>query len=110
MNDPYEHTVIQIAYISYAIKSLAKFIDVEVLDTLVTKQAQEKCAQMMTDFPYQGMLDKEIKKFITPKHFLKNKKIYARDFRREFKVSVTVEHIAVNNNPKDPAYRIEEHI
>ena len=58
-------------------ESLAERLEVEVPDTLVTNQAREKYAVMMTDMKNNGMADDEIKKMISPENFVKYKEIYA---------------------------------
>lgn len=57
--------------------ALATVLEVEVPDTLVTNQAREKYALMMTDMKNDGMPDDEIKKMINPENFIKYKDIYA---------------------------------
>lgn len=57
--------------------SLAEVLEVEVPDTLVTNQAREKYALMMTDMRNNGMGDDEIKQMINPENFIKYKDIYA---------------------------------
>lgn len=57
--------------------SLAEVVEVEVPDTLVTNQAREKYALMMTDMRNNGMGDDEIKQMINPENFIKYKDIYA---------------------------------
>lgn len=56
--------------------ALAEVLDVEVPDTLVTNQAREKYALMMTDMKNNGMEDEEIKKMISPENFVKYKDLY----------------------------------
>ena len=58
-------------------QALAERLEVEVPDTLVTNQAREKYAIMMTDMKNNGMADDEIKKMISPENFVKYKDIYA---------------------------------
>ena len=57
--------------------ALAERLEVEVPDTLVTNQAREKYALMMTEMKDNGMADEEIKKMINPENFVKYKDIYA---------------------------------
>lgn len=57
--------------------ALAEVLEVEVPDTLVTNQAKEKYALMMTDMRNNGMADEEIQKMINPENFIKYKDIYA---------------------------------
>mmetsp|Transcript_35051 Transcript_35051/g.51471 ORF Transcript_35051/g.51471 Transcript_35051/m.51471 type:complete len:559 (+) Transcript_35051:145-1821(+) len=89
-------------------KSLADIVDMDVPDTIVTQQAREKYATMMTDFRDNGMDDAEIKKMITPENFLKYKDIAAPDIITDFKVSMGVEHIAISENIEVPAYQVDE--
>lgn len=89
-------------------KSLAEVVDMEVPDTLVTSQARDKYAQMMTEFRDQGTPDQEIKKLISPENFLKYKDIYKVDIIRDFSVSMAVEKIAELENIEVPQYMIDE--
>jgi trigger factor len=57
--------------------ALAEVLEVDVPDTLVTNQAREKYALMMTDMRNNGMGDEEIKKMISPENFIKYKDLYA---------------------------------
>lgn len=75
-------------------KALAQVMDVEVPDTLVTNQAREKFALMMTDMRNGGVSDEEIKKQIVPENFLKYKKIVKDDIVKDFKVSMATDEIA----------------
>ena len=67
-------------------QALAQVMDVEVPDTLVTNQAREKFALMMTDMRNNGVSDEEIKRQISPENFLKYKKIVRDDIVKDFKV------------------------
>lgn len=89
-------------------KSLAEVMDVEVPDTLVTNQAREKFAMMMTDMRNNGVSDEEIKKQISPENFLKYKKIVKDDIIRDFKVSIAVDEIGRAEGLEVPDYQIEE--
>ena len=85
-------------------------MDVDVPDTLVTNQAREKYAMMMTDMRNSGMADEEIKKLISPENFVKYKDIEKPDIVKDFKVSMAVDEIARLENIQVPAYQIEEQI
>ena len=89
-------------------KSLAEVLEVDVPDTLITQQAQEKYAMMMTEFREQGMADEEIKRLISPENFLKYKGIEAPDIIRDFKVSMAVDEIARLEGIEVPDYQVEE--
>lgn len=90
--------------------SLAEVMDIEVPDTLVTNQAREKYAIMMTEFRDQGTSDEEIKRLISPENFLKYKDIYAPDIKRDFKVNLAVDEIAKLEGIEVPSYQIEEQL
>jgi trigger factor len=91
-------------------KALSDIIDVDVPDTLVTNQAREKYALMMTDMRDNGMADEEIKKLINPENFIKYKDIQKDDIVRDFKISMAVDEIARLENIQVPAYQVEEQI
>ncbi|KAL7533328.1 hypothetical protein ACHAXR_009452 [Thalassiosira sp. AJA248-18] len=91
-------------------KSLAECMDVDVPDTLVTNQAREKYALMMTDMRNSGMADEEIKQLINPENFIKYKDIEKADIIRDFKVSMAVDEIARLENIQVPAYQVDEQI
>jgi FKBP-type peptidyl-prolyl cis-trans isomerase (trigger factor) len=91
-------------------KALSEIMDVDVPDTLVTNQAREKYAMMMTDMRNTGMADEEIKKLISPENFVKYKDIEKPDIIKDFKVSMAVDEIARLENIQVPAYQIEEQI
>jgi len=91
-------------------KALAEIIDTEVPDTLVTNQAREKYAIMMTDMRDNGMADEEIKKMINPENFIKYKDICKDDIVRDFKISMAIDEIARLENIQVPAYQVEEQI
>ena len=90
--------------------ALAKVMDVEVPDTLVTNQAREKFAIMMTEMRDNGLPDEEIKKQIKPENFLKYKKIVKDDIVRDFKVSMATDEIARMESIEVPDYQIDEQI
>ena len=87
---------------------LAETLNVEVPDTLVTNQAREKYAQMMTEFRDQGMEDAEIKKLITPENFIKYKNIQKPDIVKDFKISMAADEIARLEGIEVPSYQVEE--
>lgn len=89
-------------------KALAGVMDVEVPDTLVTNQAREKYAQMMSEFRGQGMEDEEIKKLITPENFLKYKEIEKSDIVDDFKTSMATDEIARIEGIEVPSYQVDE--
>ena len=91
-------------------KALSECMDVDVPDTLVTNQAREKYAQMMTEMRGSGMADEEIKKLISPENFVKYKDIEKPDIIRDFKISMAVDEIARLENIQVPAYQIDEQI
>lgn len=120
--------------------ALAEVLEVEVPDTLVTNQAREKYALMMTDMRNNGMGDDEIQKLISPENFIKYKDLYAevsylifihaflvlysdaphafhrrilfsvQSIVRDFKTSMALDEIARLENIQVPAYQIEEQI
>jgi hypothetical protein len=89
-------------------KALSDCMDVDIPDTLVTNQAREKYALMMTDMRDSGMADEEIKKLISPENFVKYKDIAKADIIRDFKISMAVDEIARLENIQVPAYQVEE--
>jgi hypothetical protein len=89
-------------------KALAQVMDVEVPDTLVTNQAREKFALMMTDMRNNGVSDEEIKKQIKPENFLKYKKIVKDDIVKDFKVSMATDEIARLEGIEVPDHLVEE--
>lgn len=89
-------------------KALAEVMDVEVPDTLVTKQAREKFALMMTDMRNNGVPDEEIKNQIKPENFMKYKKIVQADIIRDFKVSMATDEIGQMEGIDVPDYQVEE--
>lgn len=89
-------------------KSLSDVLEVEVPDSLITNQAQEKFAIMMTDMRNNGVSDEEVKSQIKPENFLKYKKIVRDDIIRDFKVSMATDEIARMENIEVPDYQVEE--
>jgi len=91
-------------------KSLSEIMDVEVPDTLVTNQAKEKFAMMMTDMRNNGVADEEIKEQISPENFGKYKDIAKDDIVRDFKVSMATDEIARLEGIEVPDSEIEEQV
>jgi len=89
-------------------EGLAKVMNVEVPDTLVTGQAREKFAAMMADMRDGGVSDDEIKKQINPENFNKYKEIVKDDIIRDFKISIATDEIARLEGVAVPDYQIEE--
>jgi trigger factor len=89
-------------------QALSEVMDVEVPDSLVTNQAREKFAMMMTDMRNNGVADEEIKRQISPENFLKYKKIVKDDIVKDFKVSMATDEIARLENIEVPDYQVEE--
>jgi len=89
-------------------RALSECMDVDIPDTLVTNQAREKYALMMTDMRDNGMADEEIKKLISPENFVKYKDIQKDSIIRDFKISMAVDEIARLENIQVPAYQVEE--
>mmetsp|Transcript_23892 Transcript_23892/g.50824 ORF Transcript_23892/g.50824 Transcript_23892/m.50824 type:complete len:625 (+) Transcript_23892:149-2023(+) len=89
-------------------KALAQVMDVEVPDTLVTNQARDKFAMMMSDMRNNGVNDDEIKKQISPENFLKYKNIVKDDIVADFKVSMATDEIARIENIEVEDYMVEE--
>ena len=89
-------------------KALAQVMDVEVPDTLVTNQARDKFAMMMSDMRNNGVSDEEIKKQIVPENFLKYKNIVKDDIIADFKVSMATDEIARIENIEVEDYQVEE--
>lgn len=88
--------------------ALAKIVEVEVPDTLITNQAREKFAMMMAEMRDNGVSDEEIKKQISPENFLKYKDIVKDSIARDFKISMAADEIARLENLAVPDYQIEE--
>lgn len=89
-------------------KALAEVMDVEVPDTLVTKQAKEKFAMMMTDMRNNGVSDEEIKNQISPENFEKYKKIVKDSIVKDFKVSMAVDEIGRMEGIEVQDYQVDE--
>jgi len=89
-------------------KALAQVMDVEVPDTLVTNQARDKFAMMMSDMRNNGVDDEEIKRQISPENFLKYKDIVKDDIVADFKVSMATDEIARIENIEVDDYQVEE--
>eukprot|EP00545_Synedropsis_sp_CCMP1620_P002560 CAMPEP_0119012416 /NCGR_PEP_ID=MMETSP1176-20130426/6711_1 /TAXON_ID=265551 /ORGANISM="Synedropsis recta cf, Strain CCMP1620" /LENGTH=498 /DNA_ID=CAMNT_0006965371 /DNA_START=132 /DNA_END=1628 /DNA_ORIENTATION=- len=91
--------------------ALAEVMDVEVPDTLVTNQAREKFAMMMTEMRDQGgVSDEEIKNQINPENFSKYKEIAKHDIIRDFKVSMATDEIARLEGIEVPDFQVEEQL
>eukprot|EP00535_Pseudo-nitzschia_heimii_P007273 CAMPEP_0197178458 /NCGR_PEP_ID=MMETSP1423-20130617/3725_1 /TAXON_ID=476441 /ORGANISM="Pseudo-nitzschia heimii, Strain UNC1101" /LENGTH=582 /DNA_ID=CAMNT_0042628205 /DNA_START=215 /DNA_END=1963 /DNA_ORIENTATION=- len=89
-------------------KALAQVMDVEVPDTLVSNQARDKFAMMMSDMRSNGVPDEEIKKQISPENFLKYKDIVKDDIVADFKVSMATDEIARIENIEVDDSQVEE--
>jgi trigger factor len=90
--------------------ALADVLDVQVPDTLVTQQAREKFAVMMTEMRDNGVPDEEIKKQIKPENFLKYKGIVKEDIVKDFKVSMATDEIARLEGIEVDDYQVEEQL
>jgi len=91
-------------------EALSEVLDVQVPDTLVTNQAKEKFAVMMTEMRDNGVSDEEIKKQINPENFLKYKKIVKDNIVRDFKVSMAADEIARLEGIEVPDYQVQEQL
>ena len=89
-------------------KALAKVMNVEVPDTLVTNQARDKFAMMMSDMRSNGVSDEEIKNQINPENFSKYKNIVKDDIVADFKVSMATDEIARIEAIEVDEYQVEE--
>lgn len=89
-------------------KALAEVMEVDVPDTLVTNQARDKFAMMMTDMRNGGVPDEEIKNQIKPENFLKYKEIVKDDIVRDFKVSMAADEIGRMEGVEVPDDQVEE--
>ena len=89
-------------------KALAETLEVDIPDTLVTNQAREKFALMMTEMRDNGVSDEEIKNQIKPENFLKYKDIVKDDIVRDFRVSMATDEIARMEGITIPDYQVEE--
>lgn len=90
--------------------ALANVLDVQVPDTLVTNQAREKFAVMMTEMRDNGVPDEEIKNQIKPENFLKYKSIVKEDIITDFRVSMACDEIARVEGIEVPDYQVEEQL
>jgi len=88
--------------------ALAERLEVDVPDTLITNQAREKFAMMMTEMRDNGVPDEEIKKQITGDNFLKYKDIVKEDIAKDFRVSMAIDEISRLEAIEVPDYQIEE--
>jgi len=88
--------------------ALAGVMEVEVPDTLVTSQAREKFAVMMTEMRDGGVSDSEIQNQINPENFQKYKDIVKDDIVRDFKISMATDEIARLESISVPDYQVEE--
>ena len=91
-------------------KALAEVMEVEVPDTLITQQAREKFAMMMTDMRNNGVSDEEIKNQINPENFVKYKKVVKESIVKDFKVSMAVDEIGRLEGIEVPDYQVEEQL
>lgn len=89
-------------------KALAQVMDVEVPDTLVSNQARDKFAAMMSDMRSNGVSDEEIKNQINPENFSKYKNIVKDDIVADFKVSMATDEIARMEGIEVDDYQVEE--
>jgi trigger factor len=89
-------------------QALAEVMDVQVLDTLVTNQALEKFAMIMSDKRDNGVSDTEIKQQINPENFNKYKDIVKGDIIRDFKISMVTDEIARLERITVSDYQVEE--
>ncbi|KAI2495692.1 peptidyl-prolyl cis-trans isomerase [Fragilaria crotonensis] len=94
----------------FANTALAEVMDVEVPDTLVTNQARDKFALMMTEMRDNGVSDEEIKRQINPENFGKYKDIVKDEIIRDFKISMATDEIARLEGIEVPDYQIEEQL
>lgn len=91
-------------------KALAETLEVDIPDTLVTNQAREKFAMMMTEMRDNGVSDEEIKKQIKPENFKKYKDIVKDDIVRDFRVSMATDEVARIEGIEVPDYQVEEQL
>ena len=89
-------------------KSLANCLEVDIPDTLVTNQARDKFAMMMTEMRDNGVSDEEIKNQIKPENFQKYKDLVKDDIIRDFRVSMATDEIARLEGIDIPDYQVEE--
>lgn len=74
-------------------KALAEKIDMVIPETLVTIQAREKFAVMLTEMRDNGSPDSEIKKLVSAENFEKYKDISRDGIVRDLKASMAVEEV-----------------
>jgi len=91
-------------------KALTPRLSIEIPDTILTNQARDKYAVMMTEMRDQGMEDAEIKKLINPENFLKYKKAATSMITNEFKQSFACDEIAKLENVEVSSYDVQEQI
>jgi len=91
-------------------KALIPRLTISIPDTILTNQAREKYAVMMTEMRDQGMADAEIKKLITPDNFLKYKKAATSMITNDFVQSFACEKIALLEDIETPAYEVAEQL
>jgi trigger factor len=91
-------------------KALSETLEVDIPDTLVTNQARDKFALMMTEMRDNGVSDEEIQKQIKPENFLKYKEIVKDDIIRDFRVSMATDEIARMEGIGVPDYQVEEQL
>lgn len=89
-------------------KALAETLEVDIPDTLITNQAREKFALMMTEMRDNGVSDEEIKNQIKPENFQKYKDLVKDDIVRDFRVSMATDEIARIEGIDIPDYQVEE--
>jgi trigger factor len=89
-------------------QALADVMDMQVPDTLVSNQAREKFAVMMSEMRDSGVSDEEIKRQINPENFAKYKEIVKDDIIKDFKVSIAADEIGRLENVQVPDYQVEE--
>lgn len=89
-------------------ESLASRIDLDMPDSILTNQAREKYAEMLTDFRDNGMSDEDIQKQITPENFEKYKKIVKEGIVNDFKVTMGIEAIAKEVTTEVPEFKVTE--
>lgn len=91
-------------------KALSETVEVEIPDTLITNQARDKFAIMMTEMRDGGVSDEEIKNQIKPENFEKYKNIVKDDIIRDFRVSMATDEIARMEGIDVPDYQVEEQL
>lgn len=91
-------------------KALAETLEVDIPDTLITNQARDKFAMMMTEMRDNGVSDEEIKNQIKPENFEKYKDIVKDDIIRDFRVSMATDEIARIEGIDVPDHQVEEQL